>query len=51
MRLEKFIYNILQSPFKSFLVYLITLILFILKGKYTTTLKTTEFRFILIIKI
>ena len=30
MRLEKFIYNILQSPFKSFLVYLITLILFIL---------------------
>ncbi|WP_368030417.1 efflux RND transporter permease subunit [Arcobacter sp. s6] len=30
MRLEKFIYNILQSPFKSFMVYFITLILFIL---------------------
>lgn len=30
MRLEKFIYNILQSPFKSFLVYFIALILFIL---------------------
>ena len=30
MRLEKFIYNILETPFKSFMVYLITLILFIL---------------------
>jgi multidrug efflux pump subunit AcrB len=30
MRLEKFIYNILQSPFKSKMVYLIALILFIL---------------------
>lgn len=30
MKLEKFIYSILQSPFKSFLVYLITFILFIL---------------------
>jgi multidrug efflux pump subunit AcrB len=30
MRLEKFIYNILETPFKSFMVYFITLILFIL---------------------
>ncbi len=30
MRLEKFIYSILQSPFKSYLVYFITLVLFIL---------------------
>jgi len=30
MRLEKFIYSILQSPFKSNMVYIITLILFIL---------------------
>ena len=30
MKLEKFIYNILQSPKKSFLVYLITFILFVL---------------------
>ena len=30
MKLEKFIYNILESKLKSFLVYLITLILFIL---------------------
>jgi multidrug efflux pump subunit AcrB len=30
MRLEKFIYNILEAPFKSFMVYFITLILFIL---------------------
>ncbi|MDZ7818309.1 MAG: efflux RND transporter permease subunit [Aliarcobacter sp.] len=30
MRLEKFIYSILESPFKSFMIYLITLILFIL---------------------
>ena len=30
MKLEKFIYNILQSPKKSFLIYLITFILFVL---------------------
>ena len=30
MRLEKFIYSILQSPFKSNMVYIITLILFVL---------------------
>jgi multidrug efflux pump subunit AcrB len=30
MRLEKFIYDILETPFKSFMVYFITLILFIL---------------------
>lgn len=30
MKLEKFIYNILQSPKKSFLIYLITFVLFIL---------------------
>ena len=30
MKLEKFIYDILQSPKKSFLVYLITFILFVL---------------------
>ena len=30
MRLEKFIYNILQSPFRSFMVYFITFILFVL---------------------
>ena len=30
MKLEKFIYDILQSPFKSYMVYFITLVLFIL---------------------
>ena len=30
MRLEKFIYSILQSPFRSFMVYFITFILFVL---------------------
>ena len=30
MRLEKFIYSILQSPFKSSMVYFITFILFVL---------------------
>jgi multidrug efflux pump subunit AcrB len=30
MRLEKFIYSILETPFKSYMVYFITLILFIL---------------------
>ncbi len=30
MKLEKFIYDILQSPFKSYMVYFITLVLFVL---------------------
>ena len=30
MRLEKFIYSILETPFKSYMVYFITLVLFIL---------------------